>query len=224
MKRMRVAVVVAVALSAVAALAGGLTKYRGWDKTPEGYFMTPSERSDWRKVQTDDDAEKFVTAYEARRGEQFKADVADAATAADKYFTLGKIKGSATERGKVIIVLGPPQGVSLAKRKTANDARMAPTGINGESGGASASGGASVADMMSAANGPSGGGFVNEYTITYSKDQLPAAYGKDLTVKIDVNSDGTDYVADRKSQGELDRLYDMVAQTKASAPAVPPAH
>ena len=226
MKRVRLVVFAAVAFSAVAAFAGGLTKYKGWDNTPEAYFMTADDRSDWRKVRTDDDAEKFVTAFEARRGEQFRTDVAQATAAADKYFTVARTKGSVTERGKLIIILGPPGGVTLAKKKVAGDSRANPNMQIGSAspGGGGGGQGASVADMMGAVTAPgSGSGTVNEYTITYPAASLPASYGKDLVAKIEVNNDGTDFVADRKTQGELDRLYEMVAQAKATAPATPAA-
>jgi len=53
----------AVAFSAMASLS----KYKDWDKGPEAYFLTSAERADWKNVQTDEDAEKFIAVYYAKR-------------------------------------------------------------------------------------------------------------------------------------------------------------
>lgn len=45
-----------------------MAKYKDWDKTPEAYFLTPAERAEWKKVSTDEDAEKFIGLYFAKRG------------------------------------------------------------------------------------------------------------------------------------------------------------
>ena len=71
-----------------------------------------------------------------------------------------------------------------------------------------------------------GSGTVREYTITYPPQKLPASYGKELIVKIQLNGDGSDYIGDRATKAELERVYEMAAQAKlaANAPAQAPAH
>jgi GWxTD domain-containing protein len=186
--------------------------------------MTADERAQWASsVKSDADAEKFVQDFLAKRGPNFPKEVDQAAAAADKYFTAGSIKGSSTERGKLVIVLGPPGGISLATKDVKGDTRATPDGAMnalGDSGG----NGASVADMMSAQRSPgAGGGTIREYTITYPPQKLPSAYGKELVVKIQVNGDGSDTVGDRRTKAELDRLYEMAAQTKLAGNTPPPA-
>lgn len=210
-------------LLALPLFAGGLSKYKNWDKSPQGYLMTDAERAQWASVKTDDDADKFVKDYLARRSPQFVQEVDDAAAAADKYFTVGSTKGSLTERGKLVIILGPPGGISLAKKKVTGDMRGTPDSamsIGGASAGPGGGGGqgASVDDMAAAARGAgSGGGTVNEYTITYPADKLPAAYGKALTVKIEVDGGGGDRIVDRRTQSELNKVYELAAQAKLTA-------
>jgi GWxTD domain-containing protein len=227
----RIAAVTAVcSLFAVALLAGGLSKYKGWDKSPQGYLMTADERAQWvSSVKSDADAEKFVQDFLARRGPNFPKEVEQSAAAADKYFTVGTIKGSSTERGKLVIVLGPPGGISLGTRDVKADYRNSPDSamnVGSASTGAGGGGGqgASVADMMGAQRGPgAGGGTIREYTITYPPQKLPASYGKELIVKIQVNGDGSDSIGDRRSKAELDRLYEMAAQAKLAANTPAPA-
>ena len=43
----------------VSALAE-LSKYKDWDRSPEAYFLTPAEQTEWKKVSTDEEAEKFI--------------------------------------------------------------------------------------------------------------------------------------------------------------------
>ncbi len=229
MKRARITAVAAVSLFAAAVFAGGLSKYKGWDKSPQGDLMTAAERAQWAEVKTDDDADKFVKAFLARRGPDFVTENSRAAAAADKYFTAGKTLGST-------IILGPPSGLSMADKAAKGDMRasvdsaMTVGGAGGGSGGLSGGanpgggGGASVADMMGAATGPgNASGVVHVFTFTYAASQLPAAYGRSFTVNIELDPNGTDHVADRKMQAEVDRLYEMVAETKLTPPAPPSA-
>jgi GWxTD domain-containing protein len=231
MKRIAAVTAVVCSLFAVALLAGGLSKYKGWDKSPQGYLMTADERAQWASsVKSDADAEKFVQDFLARRGPNFPKEVEQSAAAADKYFTAGTIKGSSTERGKLVIVLGPPGGISLASKDVKGDIRNSPDSalsVGSEGRGGGGGNGASVADMAGAQRGPgTGGGTLREYTITYPPQKLPASYGKELIVKIQLNGDGSDYIGDRATKAELERVYEMAAQAKlaANAPAQAPAH
>lgn len=229
MKKARISAIAAVSLFAVAVFAGGLSKYKGWDKSPQGDLMTAAERAQWAAVKTDDDADKFVKEFLARRGPDFVTENNRAAAAADKYFTAGKTLGSTTERGKLVIILGPPSGLSMADRVSKGDMRAnvdSAMTVSGASPGAGGGGGqgASVADMMGAATGAGNtAAVVHVFTFTYAASQLPAAYGRSLTVNIELDSNGRDHIADRKTQAELDRLYEMVAETKLTPPAPPAA-
>jgi GWxTD domain-containing protein len=210
-------------LSAASLFAAGLSqKNKDWSTSPQSYFMTAEERADWAKVRTDEEAEQFQAAFLARRPATFADEVAQSAAAADKYFTVANTHtpGSKTARGKLVILLGPPAGITLAKKKVRADLRSSPNmvaagGGEGKGGGQ----GPSVSDMMAAADSAGGGsGVVNEYTITYPADKLPAGYGKALTVKIDVNNDGTDTLAERSQERELERIYELSAKAHLSAP------
>ncbi len=224
MKKARITAVVLASLFAVSVFAGGLSKYKNWDKSPQGLLMTAAERGQWSGIRTDDEADKFVQDFLARRGPQFVADVTRAATNADKYFTAGKVQGSTTERGKLVIILGPPSGVALNEKQLKGDRRYnvdsAMTVGGASPGGGGGGQGASVTDMVNASNSAGGlSATVRVYTFTYSADKLPAAYGKALTVDIELEPSGGDRIADKKTQAELDRLYEMAAEAKLTPPA-----
>ncbi|HEX7681009.1 MAG TPA: GWxTD domain-containing protein, partial [Thermoanaerobaculia bacterium] len=106
-----VAVLLLCAASAYA--ADGLVKFKGWDATPQGYFMTKAEHQEWSAVRNDEEAQRFIDSYLARRGPAFAALLASRVEQADKHMTIGKIPGSMTLRGKVVILLGVPSAYEV---------------------------------------------------------------------------------------------------------------
>jgi GWxTD domain-containing protein len=80
-----------------------------WDKSPEAYFMTAEERTQWNKtVLSPADAQKFIDEYWRKRGEQFKKEVHSRIEFADKQFAVAKVPGARTEMGRVWMILGTP--------------------------------------------------------------------------------------------------------------------
>jgi GWxTD domain-containing protein len=116
----KVFIVLAVLAFAASALAE-LSKYKDWDKSPEAYFLTPTERSEWKGVQTDEEAEKFIALYYARRGgEAFKQEISRRIAAADQQFKMARYKrGADSVRGRLLIVLGLPSRVSQSRAQEA---------------------------------------------------------------------------------------------------------
>lgn len=82
---------------------------------PAQWLMTRQEKSAWRSVKTDQQAQDLIDLFWARRDptpgtprnefhEQFDQRVQDA----DVYFPTAKTRGAMTDKGRVYIVLGPP--------------------------------------------------------------------------------------------------------------------
>jgi GWxTD domain-containing protein len=92
-------------------LAGMSKKYKPWNKSPDAYFLTLEEKAEWKKIKSDDDAEKFIASYRAKRPAAFWEEISKRVAAADKYFSAGSTKGSETLRGKVVILFGPPSNI-----------------------------------------------------------------------------------------------------------------
>jgi GWxTD domain-containing protein len=95
-----------------------LDKQKDWEKSPEfTYLATDAERKDWKKVASDDEAEKFIALFWARRHPNIEAGPRNAfrerfealVKLADEKFALGRKRGSLTERGKALILIGPPK-------------------------------------------------------------------------------------------------------------------
>jgi len=215
----RFAAVVMIAFCASAAFAAGVSRsYKDWPNTPIGYYLTNAERKQWDALQSDAEAEQFIKDFIARRGgETFTREVSQNAEKADKYLTIGKTPGSETVRGKMMILLGPTVPTAATKKKKSGEVHLAPATSIGDLSGPT------MQDMQAASNDPGNSTlFITEYTYTYPASALPAAYGKPLTVKIEVEPDkNRDRLVGIGAEKELDKVYEMVAQAKLAAAKAP---
>lgn len=109
MKSIRVVVLLVIVAIVTPVFAAG----RDWYMSPQSYFMTKAERRQWAGIRTDEDAQRFVDQFLAKRGPNFADEVASRAEHADQYLTLGKTPGSKTLRGKLVILFGPPSDLKV---------------------------------------------------------------------------------------------------------------
>jgi GWxTD domain-containing protein len=98
------------ALFAVSAFALSET-YEQFGNGPAQFIMTKDEAAQWKGIKTDDAAKSFIDAFWARRGAAFKAEFDQRVKYADEHFAEGRRKGSTTDRGRVLIILGGPAKV-----------------------------------------------------------------------------------------------------------------
>lgn len=205
--------VVALALATVA--AAQMTKHKDWAKSPEAYFLTTAERAEWAKVTTDDEAEKFIAAYYARRGgEKFKDEIERRIAAADQQFKLRRQRGAESARGRLLIVLGAPSRVASSRPQ--------------EQGGFTGDAGLNVRPDATAGIGSASPGVVMQ-TWTYAKDRFDQSWGVvELAARIQVDpSRGNDELQNR---AEVERVLAVAAEksvvnpnaTAATAPAAAP--
>lgn len=117
-------------LGAIAAPPAGasLETYKEWEKSPEfQYLATDAEKAAWKKVATDAEAEAFVALFWAKRDpdlkspvNEFKARIEALVKAADERFAVRGRRGALTERGRVLIVMGPPKQIVPRERPGAD--------------------------------------------------------------------------------------------------------
>lgn len=204
-------------LSSVSLLFGaGLSKkYKNWEKSPEAYFLTSSERDQWKKVKTDADAQNFILDYKAKRGPDFEKTLAERVAVADKYFSSGETKGSETLRGKVIIVLGPPSSIEKGRGDTGNktDATRVDNFSSGRGGVDSSSAGTAgpMSPHANAAQAPM-------FTFVYNKEAAPKPIGKAFRVELKLFTEADQEPED--PQG-LDRMFETMSEASI-APAEAP--
>jgi len=105
----------ALAVWTVAAFAGAQLsqEYASWPATPAGFLLTKAERKAYEQIKTDAEAKAFIELFWAKRDpnldtpiNEFKSDFEMRVEVADKAFTFGQTKGSLSDRGRVLVLLG----------------------------------------------------------------------------------------------------------------------
>ena len=188
----------AIAASALAELA----KYKDWDKTPEAYFLTPEERAEWKKVSTDDDAEKFIGLYFAKRGgESFRDGMRRRIAAADEQFKGRRQKGSESARGRLFVVLGNPSRVLQSRAGGGTDGEATPDTGLGAAGEVSAEGIATV------------------QTWVYDKDKFDPSWGLG-DLKLRVALDPQRGMDELQNSGAADKAIATIASKSIVNPNV----
>jgi GWxTD domain-containing protein len=113
-----------------------LVKYKNWLDSPEATFLTRAERTEWRRLTSDDEAAAFLARYVARRGGMaFKAHVEHRSGIADRFFSAGEVKGSRTQRGRLVLLLGAPKGIATGepfdRRRVRRNILPSPSSLSG---------------------------------------------------------------------------------------------
>ncbi|MGH9400020.1 MAG: GWxTD domain-containing protein [Thermoanaerobaculia bacterium] len=127
---MKKGILVLLVFAAAAAAFGELSKHKDWTKSAEAYFLTPAEREEWARLSNDDEAEKFIALYWAKRGgDAFKAEISRRIAAADQQFKMRRFEhGSQSARGRLLVVLGTP---NKQMRESAGEVQGNPVGGDG---------------------------------------------------------------------------------------------
>src|SRR5262249_30252342 len=153
--------------------------------------------ADWKNVQTDEDAEKFIAVYYAKRGgDAFKQEISRRIAAADSQFKMQRYKrGADSVRGHLLIVLGAPTRVSQSR---------AQEGAVDDSGGVSAPGidarGSAALNASSAIH----------YTWTYLPDKFGSMGVGEVKAEIEVDpSQGRDKLQNTE---EVEKAMATVAE------------
>ena len=215
MKRLLIALTV---LALAAPAFAKLSKYKGWESSPQGYFMTRAERDQWSKIDSDADAEKFIADFIAKRPANFEKEVADRAANADKYLTIAKTPGSKSLRGKVVILLGVPTAMDQAEKTVANSEKRdnpivagamsnmnsADSGGGGRAGGGENSLGGSISTSA----------VVRIIHFNYQGAVAKTADRKQIDVSVEVDPDtGKDRIPSRSDESDLNSVFELVAQS-----------
>jgi GWxTD domain-containing protein len=211
---------IVVALVALAAPAfARLSKYKDWANSPEGYFMTKAERDQWSKVDSDSDAEKFIADFHARRPANFEKEVADRAMMADQHLTIGKVKGSQSLRGKIVILFGTPTSIDQMDQAITDPGHRDNAITAGIYSNASGAGGGSGGRGESDDAGTVGGGMttgkvVRNMHFSFTGDIAKVVDRKqiDITVQVDPTT-GKDQIASRSVMNEVNGMFETVAES-----------
>jgi len=111
-------VAVTVILFASAAFAQLSPEYADWAEGPAGFLLTKQELKEWKKISTDAEAKEFIDLFWARRNpspdtsfNSFKAEFDAKVRYAEENFSFKDHSGATTDRARVLILMGRPEGV-----------------------------------------------------------------------------------------------------------------
>ena len=117
-------------------------KYADWGDGPAQHLMTKDEKKQWKAVHTDAEATAFVELFWAKRDptpdtprNEFREAFDARVKFSDENFPSHRMRGAMTDRGKVFILLGPPEqasGRSGAASQNMYGGNVAPTDANGQ--------------------------------------------------------------------------------------------
>ena len=86
-----------------------------FDESPAGFLMTKGDTKEWKNITTEAQAEDFIELFWAKRNpypsqpfNTFKAQFESRVRYADENFSYEGKRGALTDRGRVLIVMGPP--------------------------------------------------------------------------------------------------------------------
>jgi GWxTD domain-containing protein len=89
--------------------------FQDFPQGPAGFLMTASEKKAYAELKNDAEAKSWIDLFWARRDpdlntvqNEFKLDFEMRVKAADQQFSYGKVSGSMSDRGKVLILMGKP--------------------------------------------------------------------------------------------------------------------
>lgn len=207
------ALLVAAAFPAFAAL----DKHKDWDKSPEFQFLaTDAEKKEWKKVASDDEADKFIALFWAKRDpdlktpqNEFRDRFMALVKVADERFALGRKRGALTERGKALLLIGPPLEIAAKATSSADTPTGGVPGAGGMSGAGGVTGTAGGASML--------------YTFVYDKAHLPPwsdVSSRDIRFIVDVGQ-GTESLVDMSYARQLEAKAVQMAIANPTLKDVP---
>jgi GWxTD domain-containing protein len=114
MKTMRLLLLLLSIAVVVPVFAANPESFKEWEHSPQGYFMTKAEHQESAAINTQEEAQHFIDQFLVKRGPKFAGEVEIRAAKADQLLTIGKLPGSKTLRGRLVIMLGPPSALEVA--------------------------------------------------------------------------------------------------------------
>jgi len=121
----RISLAIAIAAMATSGFAQLSKNFSDFGSGPAQWLMTNEEKAQWKTIKTDADAKAFVDLFWARRDptpgtprNEFKESFDQRVTYADEHFAANRTRGSMTDPGRVLIVLGPPTRMSTSQARS----------------------------------------------------------------------------------------------------------
>ncbi|HUF18319.1 MAG TPA: GWxTD domain-containing protein [Thermoanaerobaculia bacterium] len=126
--------------AATGAFAALSPEMKAWGEGPVQHLMTAEESAKWKVIRTDAEAQAFADLFWARRDPTPATPINEAqirfdelVKIADSRFTWQRTKGSMSDRGKVMILVGLPTSIQKSRADNVTGSQAAPPqGFTGE--------------------------------------------------------------------------------------------
>ncbi|MEO8217872.1 MAG: GWxTD domain-containing protein [Acidobacteriota bacterium] len=112
---------------------------KAWGDGPAKYWMTDEERKDWQSIDSDETAQRFIDLFWAKRdpdlekpGNPFRARFKALVSYADENVSEPATPGSMSDRGKFLILFGPPFKIISTGRPASEVSLSKPPTIGNE--------------------------------------------------------------------------------------------
>ena len=111
--------------AACAAVAPGSETARAWSEGPVRWLMLPEELEELHRIRGGPELSQFLRAFWSRRDDDpstpeipFTTVYAERVAAADRLYAEDGVRGSLTDRGGTLLLLGPPSMLRTAQRRS----------------------------------------------------------------------------------------------------------
>jgi GWxTD domain-containing protein len=181
--------------------------YADFAKGPYQHLLTADERKQFASIRTDEQAQQFIDLFWARRdptpttpANEFRNSAEERAKVADGRFGAGRTAGSATDRGKVFILLGSPTKIRRATSEPQNTIQ--------------------TPNPMGAASGTNQGYSPKEIW-EYDQTRSPLPLGQPLAEIAFIDQYGSnDWKIDRVPRTDPARVFEQVARSYVTQPGL----
>lgn len=199
-------------LAALSAFAQ-LGRHKTWIDSPEAYFITAEERQQWQVLTDEAAAETFIADYRARRGgDKFTAELKKRVEMADKYLTIGNVKGSDSLRGKLVILFGAPANIAVSDRVAKSGYTSGPSTAAVSDLGTGVTAQSADGTSQRIGSGQPGRAF-RDFTFTFPASAAAAFNGKDYVVSVEADAGtGKDRLGKGMKQKDVDAMIEAVAK------------
>ena len=205
---MKIVRLTATALLLIAISANGFAalskNFADFGKGPYSLLMTADEKKQWAAIHTDEQAQQFIDLFWARRdptpatpANEFRDSVEQRVAVADTRFTAGRTKGSASDRGKVFILMGSPTSGQRTGNEPASTIQTPGAGANA--------------------------GTLQHYSRNeiwkWEQGKTPLQLGQPVVEVAFVDTYGTnDWKMEKVARNDYDTVFDRIARTYITQP------
>jgi|GEM_PF-379126 len=216
MRKSMVTAGLAITLCAGSLFAALSPEHVAFGKSAAKFLMTTEEAAKWKSLSSDRDAQRFEELFWARRdptpgtaANEFRDEFEARVKFADERYGFGKVSGSVSDRGRIIVLLGPPTRVMRSHEVPSPNIQQ---GVTAEIGASSSPGGGGGTVTLKDMQPPT-------ETWLYERDRIPTWAGtQPLEIPFVDQYGSQEWKIGRSDKTNVNELMKMAAQVSLTQP------